>query len=71
VSAQSEAGVHTTQLSVATPVSTAGPDSVNVGASQEPLLVPQKPRKTKRQLWDDLTISCAHSSSPHPLLRTC
>jgi peroxin-3 len=66
VSAQSEAGVHTTQISVATPVSIAGPEGGSAGASQEALLIPQKPRKTKRQLWDDLTISCAHACSPLP-----
>ncbi|KAK4123190.1 Peroxin-3 [Parathielavia appendiculata] len=57
VSAQSEAGARTTQLSVATPPSGAGPESGSVGVSQEALSIPQKPRKTKRQLWDDLTIS--------------
>ncbi|KAK4239970.1 Peroxin-3 [Achaetomium macrosporum] len=57
VSAQSEAGMHTTQLSVATPLPTAGPDSGTPGTPQQTLSTPSKPRKTKRQLWDDLTIS--------------
>ncbi|KAK3302475.1 Peroxin-3 [Chaetomium strumarium] len=57
VSAQSEAGVHTTQLSVATPPSATGPDSGTLGGPQGTLSTPPKPRKTKRQLWGDLTIS--------------
>ncbi|KAL2127708.1 hypothetical protein VTI74DRAFT_10289 [Chaetomium olivicolor] len=56
VSAQSEAGVHTTQVSVATPATTTDGGSGTANAPQE-TLPPPKPRKTKRQLWDDLTIS--------------
>ena len=64
VSVQSEAGPHTTHLSVPTPLtaggSAEGAVTVEGGAAQSgaPVMIPQKPRKTKRQLWDDLTISC-------------
>ncbi|KAH6850083.1 Peroxin-3 [Chaetomium sp. MPI-CAGE-AT-0009] len=56
VSAQSESGMHTTQISVATPPSTAVSEGGAADAPQT-LLAPPKPRKTKRQLWDELTIS--------------
>lgn len=61
VSAQSEGGMHTTQISVATPSSTAVSEGGAPDTSQTlmvPPMVPSKPRKTKRQLWDELTISC-------------
>jgi peroxin-3 len=65
VSAQSEAGMHATQISVATPVPGADPSSgVADAAPQETLLAPPKPRKTKRQLWDDLAISCTFLQVP-------
>ncbi|KAL2188326.1 Peroxin-3 [Thermothelomyces heterothallicus CBS 203.75] len=58
VSAQSEAGLQTTQISVATPSSAAAPpESHAASAPPETALAPPKPRKTKRQLWDDLKIS--------------
>ncbi|AEO68935.1 96ac8690-41e6-4522-b331-c39351223ba8 [Thermothielavioides terrestris] len=60
VSAHSEAGVHTTQISVATPLASAGPASGATETTDTPrqaTATPTKPRKTKRQLWDDLTIS--------------
>ena len=69
VSAQSEAGVHTTQLSVPTPLAAAAPGTGTADAPQESLLAPPKPRKTKRQLWDELTISCEPPSEA-PLLPT-
>ena len=69
VSAQSEAGVQTTQISVATPSSTAVSEGGPTSAPQETLLAPPKPRKTKRQLWDDLTISCK-PCRPLPLSST-
>ncbi|KAI1412910.1 Peroxin-3 [Hypoxylon sp. FL1857] len=50
-SLQSESGVHASQISLA-PTSNAGD-----GASQDASQVAQRSRKTKRQLWDDLTIS--------------
>jgi hypothetical protein len=34
------------------------PAAANTDAPASPESVPPKPRKTKRQLWDDLTISC-------------
>jgi peroxin-3 len=58
VSAQSEAGIHTSQLSVPTPLPGTSQSSGTVEAPPAAHLTPQKPRKTKRQLWDDLTISC-------------
>ncbi|KAG6118274.1 hypothetical protein E4U13_000351 [Claviceps humidiphila] len=55
-SLQSESGVHASQIAVPTPLVAAGSD-----AQQQPdAAVPATPkvsRKTKRQLWDDLTIS--------------
>lgn len=51
VSMQSESGVHASQISLA-PTSNTG-DGASADASQ----IAQKSRKTKRQLWDDLTIS--------------
>lgn len=57
VSVQSEAGAHTSQLSVPAPLTTVNPDAGTLEAPQEAVVAPQKPRKTKRQLWDDLTIS--------------
>ncbi|KAG7290915.1 hypothetical protein NEMBOFW57_000920 [Staphylotrichum longicolle] len=57
VSAQSEAGAVTTQISVPAPSATRGPDSGAAEVAQETHLAPPKPRKTKRQLWDELTIS--------------
>ncbi|KAL9946529.1 peroxin [Verticillium nonalfalfae] len=65
-SAQSESGVHASQIAVPPPA----PPTPSTAATQEegaqdggaaaPAISaqqPQKPRKTKRQLWDDLTIS--------------
>ncbi|KAK3357666.1 Peroxin-3 [Lasiosphaeria hispida] len=57
VSVQSEAGVHTSQLSIPTPLTPAGTVIGASDAPQESPQTPQKARKTKRQLWDDLTIS--------------
>lgn len=48
---QSESGVHASQMTLPS-VSGAGD-----GASEAGQVV-QRARKTKRQLWDDLTISC-------------
>ncbi|KAI0526439.1 Peroxin-3 family protein [Xylaria bambusicola] len=50
VSLQSESGVHASQATLPS-VSSAG------DATQDSGQALQKPRKTKRQLWDDLTIS--------------
>ncbi|KAL2263678.1 hypothetical protein VTK26DRAFT_5709 [Humicola hyalothermophila] len=57
VSVQSEAGANTTQISVPTPVAAGTAGSGTAEAPKEATLAPPKPRKTKRQLWDDLTIS--------------
>ncbi|KAL2145110.1 hypothetical protein VTI28DRAFT_7860 [Corynascus sepedonium] len=57
VSAQSEAGVQTTPISTTTPSTASVPEGQTTNASPETLLAPPKPRKTKRQLWDDLKIS--------------
>jgi len=54
-SLQSESGVHASQ--VALPPISGGVDGAQDGPGQST----QKPRKTKRQLWDDLTISCEYS----------
>ncbi|KAI1633219.1 Peroxin-3-domain-containing protein [Biscogniauxia mediterranea] len=51
VSFQSDSGVHASQVSLGPPTATG--DGTQDDAAQS---VP-KPRKTKRQLWDDLTIS--------------
>ncbi|KAI1106888.1 Peroxin-3 [Jackrogersella minutella] len=50
VSLQSESGVHASQLSLP-PMSTIGDES------QDGVQIARRSRKTKRQLWDDLTIS--------------
>jgi peroxin-3 len=44
----SESGIHASQITV--------PPANQ--AESEQLLQPEKPRKTKRQLWGDVTISC-------------
>ncbi|KAI1374699.1 Peroxin-3 [Hypoxylon crocopeplum] len=49
-SLQSESGVHASQMTLPS-VSNAGESSQDGGQAS------QRPRKTKRQLWDDLTIS--------------
>ncbi|KAL1835896.1 hypothetical protein VTJ49DRAFT_5908 [Mycothermus thermophilus] len=59
VTSQGETGIQTTQISVPTPLtSTAGsvsdkPQDVTVNVAAPP----PKPRKTKKQLWDDVTIT--------------
>lgn len=55
---QSEGGVHVSQMAVPPPAAAGGEGTPQDGRNQS---VP-KPRKTKRQLWDDLTISCESSS---------
>lgn len=57
-SMQSESGVHASQITVP-PAS--GEGAQNGGVEAQPQ--GQKSRKTKRQLWDDLTISCEFLSS--------
>ncbi|KAM7204987.1 Peroxin-3 domain containing protein [Rhypophila sp. PSN 637] len=54
VNIQNESGLHTSSVSVPAPLtSTTGTD----GTQDSPQIPPPKARKTKRQLWDDLTIS--------------
>lgn len=56
-SVQSESGVHASQITLPTPFNSAGDaNQQDAGA--------QKARKSKRQLWDDLTIS---GSCPIPI----
>ncbi|KAK4661844.1 peroxin [Podospora pseudopauciseta] len=61
VSVTSDAGLQTSQLAVPTSIAAAisGDGNVPVDGAQEgdALSVPPKPKKTKRQLWNDLTIS--------------
>lgn len=62
-SLQSESGVHASQMTMP-PASSTG--DVAQDSSQA---LQKAARKTKRQLWDDLTISCEHPSVPraeHP-----
>lgn len=56
-SVQSESGVHASQITVPPQQSTDGAQDGGVAALPSPQHQ-QKSRKTKRQLWDDLTISC-------------
>jgi peroxin-3 len=55
VSFQSESGIHASQIAL--PSSSATGDGAQDGG-QLPKSPAQKSRRTKRQLWDDLTISC-------------
>ena len=50
-SMQSESGIHASQIKTPSAAAAAGEDSQQDGA------VPKVSTKTKRQLWDDLTIS--------------
>ena len=56
-SVQSESGVHASQITVP-PAAGEGPQDGGADAQG------QKSRKTKRQLWDDLTISCESAVFP-------
>ncbi|KAF7516828.1 hypothetical protein G7054_g14004 [Neopestalotiopsis clavispora] len=55
VSLQSESGVHASQIALPSPSATSTTDGTQEGG-QAPAST-QKSRRTKRQLWDDLTIS--------------
>lgn len=50
-SLQSESGVHASQIATPSPFAAAGESTEQDGGAQPA-------RKTKRQLWDDVTISC-------------
>lgn len=58
-SIQSESGIHASQIATPSPFAAGGEAGQQDGASLP------KPRKTKRQLWDDVTISGKSSSSQH------
>ncbi len=60
-SLQSESGVHASQVALPSPVAAAGE------GAQEGGLAPAQRRKTKRQLWDELTISCEFGDGELPL----
>lgn len=55
-SLQSESGVHASQMTL--PPSAQSGNGAQDGGQTTPA---PKPRRTKRQLWDDLTISCKSS----------
>lgn len=57
-SLQSDSGVHASQLTLPSPAAT-GDGAQDGGQAAQ---AAQKARKTKRQLWDDLTISCELNS---------
>ncbi|KAJ2899093.1 Peroxisomal biogenesis factor 3 [Zalerion maritima] len=54
-SMQSESGVHASQITVPPAGTPSGEGAQDGGQQLQP--VPPKPRRTKRQLWDDLKIS--------------
>lgn len=53
---QSESGLHASQMAVPSAAATGGEGAQDGGAAGA--AAAQKAKKTKRQLWDDLTISC-------------
>ena len=57
-SLQSESGVHASQVALPAQAPTSNPAPVTAPEGSETQQGPPKPRKTKRQLWDELTISC-------------
>ncbi|KAL2270378.1 hypothetical protein VTJ83DRAFT_2562 [Remersonia thermophila] len=60
VTSQGDTGIQTTQLSVPTPLtSTAGSvvEKPQDAAGATAVAAPSKPRKTKKQLWDEVTIT--------------
>jgi len=62
VSLQSDSGVHASQVSIPGPASTESAQDA-----------PAQSRKTKRQLWDELTISCEFSivtMGSEPMVKT-
>lgn len=62
ISMQSDSGVHASQVTLPPPPSYAAAAAAAAegtpAASEAASPTPIKARKTKRQLWDDLTISC-------------
>lgn len=63
ISQQSDSGIHASQITLPSP--TAAGDASQDGG--QAAAAAQKTRKSKRQLWDDLTISC---KLPQTLLST-
>lgn len=59
-SIQSESGIHASQIATPSPFAAAGGEAGQQDGASLP-----KPRKTKRQLWDDVTISGKSSSPCH------
>ncbi|KAF4124129.1 peroxin-3 [Geosmithia morbida] len=61
VSLQSESGIHASQIAMPSPLAASGSSA---GQQQDRGATPpkQKPSKSKRQLWDDLTISAVTRS---------
>lgn len=58
ISMQSDSGVHASQVTLPPPSYAAAAAEGTPAAPNAPSPTPIKARKTKRQLWDDLTISC-------------
>lgn len=57
-SAQSESGVHASQMAIPSPLATGD------GAQDGGAPAAQKAKRSKRQLWDDLIISCKLAKAP-------
>lgn len=55
---QSESGLHASQMTVPSTAATSGEGTAAQDGGAAGAAAAQKARKTKRQLWDDLTISC-------------
>lgn len=64
-SLQSESGVHASQTSLPASSATGG------DGAQDSAQAADKSRKTKRQLWDDLTISCKYHVLPNSKCSVC
>lgn len=71
-SIQSESGVHASQVAVPPPAATATDPGEGTSQQESAQAAQQQARRTKRQLWDDLTISCKlfYLSRRRPLLKS-
>lgn len=69
-SVQSEGGAYPSFLAPGPLPPVAEGESAGENAASQQQEAPKKPRKTKRQLWDDLKISCEHQAALHILYRT-
>lgn len=65
VSLQSDSGIHASQVALPSP-SAVGDGSQDGGQAAA---TAQKSRRTKRQLWDDLTISCKSAPTTSPAMQ--